>query len=132
MRNNAEAEDLVHLLFVDVVRGTVKNTDLPYLFRATTHRCLNHLRDHQRRGVLLDQLPAPASANSDSSDERDLLVKTISQLPPKIAEVAVLHYFDELSQDEVADLVGLSRRTVGKYLGYAREALVRLSQEAQR
>jgi len=37
----------------------------------------------------------------------------LEQLPRALAEVAVYYYVDELSQQEIADLMGCSRRHVG-------------------
>jgi RNA polymerase sigma factor (sigma-70 family) len=42
-------------------------------------------------------------------------------------EVLVCRYLDEMTQDEIADHLGLSRKTVGKRLARAHEAIAELT-----
>jgi DNA-directed RNA polymerase specialized sigma24 family protein len=44
---------------------------------------------------------------------------------PGVAELVKLHYFSGLTLDQVAQLRGIGRRTVVKYLAYARAWLRR-------
>ena len=129
--NQADAEDVVQSLFVELMqRGGRGTSDLPYLFRALTTRCLNHIRDGGNRArLLLHQEPALRGLARTRCDEEvigvDLLLKLVEHLDAACAEVLVYRYFDDLTQDEIATLQSVSRKTVG-----ARLARVRASVQA--
>src|SRR5262252_5080696 len=53
LQDRDEAKDIVQGLFLDLLERPDTPGDLPYLYRAVTHRCLNHLRDRRNRGRLL-------------------------------------------------------------------------------
>ena len=129
--NASDAEDLVQGLFVDLIRNGEKRGDLPYLYRAITNRCLNFLRDHGNRQRLLEKqdavLRGPVRTRCD--DEVlgvDLVCKLIDRLDDKCGEVLVYRYFDDLTQDEIAELQDTSRKTVGHRLSRIREAVAAL------
>ncbi len=132
--NRADAEDVVQALFSQLVySGQTRGVDLPYLFRATTHRCLNLLRDRSRQAELLaNQEPALRGPVRTRCEDRvvdlDLLTRLAQRLDDRVGEVLIYYYFDDLSQEEVAELAGLSRRTVGKYLQRIRDTLFQLSE----
>ncbi len=126
--NSADAEDIVQSLFVELVGRGQRGADLPYLFRAVTTRCLNHVRDHGNRARLLErQEPAlRALARTRCDDEVigvDLLTKLVDRLDARCAEVLVYRYFDDLTQDEIAAMQAVSRKTVGVRLARVREAV---------
>ncbi len=124
----ADAEDVVQSVFVDLVRRGQRGADLPYLFRAVTTRCLNHVRDRGNRARLLErQEPALRGLVRTRCDDQvigmDLLTKLCDRLDPACAEVLVYRYFDDLTQDEIADMQSVSRKTVGARLARVREAV---------
>jgi RNA polymerase sigma-70 factor (ECF subfamily) len=54
--SEADAEDVVQSLLAELVqRGRGDDVDLPYLYRAVTTRCLNHVRDRGNRARLLQR-----------------------------------------------------------------------------
>jgi RNA polymerase sigma-70 factor, ECF subfamily len=131
--NRTDAEDAVHGLFVQLIQSGKASVDLAYLFGAATHRCLNILRDHKRQASLLErQRPETRGPVRTRCEERaiglDLLIKLSEQLDEKVCTALVLHYFDDLSQEEVGEVMGMSRRTVGKYLKTVRNTLARISE----
>jgi RNA polymerase sigma factor (sigma-70 family) len=128
--NREDALDLVHTLFVDLLQSE-QTPDLPYLFRAATNRCLNHLRDQSNRARLLArQDPTLRGPVRTRCDEQvvgfDLLLKLIDRMDAAAVEVLVLRFFDDLSLDEIAQLAGQSRRTVARRLEQARTEIARL------
>jgi RNA polymerase sigma-70 factor (ECF subfamily) len=115
LQNRQEAEDVVQALFVDLLQKGRIDVDLPYLYRAATNRCLNHLRDAANRSRLLEQHdPALRGAVRSTCDEQiisiDLLLKLLDRLDKKSATIVAYHYFDELGVGETAELMGISRR----------------------
>jgi RNA polymerase sigma-70 factor (ECF subfamily) len=117
-----DALDVVHGLFADLVeRPDDKPLDLPYLYRAVTNRCLTLLRDEKNRARLLQEndaaLRGPVRTRLDDQlVDGDLLMKLVARLEPIESEILVAHVFDDMSQEEIAALVSLSRKTVGKKL----------------
>lgn len=128
LRSQAEAEDLVQALFVDLWERNEAARDLPYLFRAVTNRCLNLLRDSSNRTRLLSLHGGSdvAASSEGRTISLDLLARLTGVLSEAQLEVLVLHHFDDLTQEEIASACDLSRKTVGKYLNEARDALGRL------
>jgi DNA-directed RNA polymerase specialized sigma24 family protein len=95
---------------------------------------LNVLRDAQNRRRLLDQREAPATAVRTTCEERaidlDLLLKLSAQLDQLSCEMLVYRFIDDMTQDEIAELTGYSRKTVGRRLDDARSAVLRLAGHA--
>ena len=118
--DRAEAEDIVQAIFVDLLRRRKTDVELGYLYRAATSRCLNRIRDRSRRAALLDQhgdVLRPSGAALESRVlSGDLLAKLVAGLDARSAEILIYHHLDGMTQEEVAGLMGLSRRTVGTRL----------------
>ena len=53
----------------------------------------------------------------------DMLAKLVAAIDASTCEMIVYRYVDDLSQDEIAELTGYSRKTIGKRLERAREAV---------
>lgn len=126
-----DACDVVQGLFVELMQRPRHNAELPYLYRAVTNRCLNLLRDRKNRERLLEQqqtaLRGPARSRVDDQViELDLLARLTDVVDGKTMEVLVCCFVDDMSQDEAAEFLGVSRRTVGKRLKTARLALAKL------
>ena len=131
LRNPDDAVDLVQGLFVDLIARREHTVELPYLYRAVTNRCLNLIRDQRGRARLLEREQpslAPASRLGDQARGigLDLLGKLGERLDEGQLEVLVCRYLDEMTQDEIADHLGVSRKTVGKRLARAHEAIAEL------
>jgi RNA polymerase sigma factor (sigma-70 family) len=132
MVGSADANDVVQGLFVDLLaRGDVP-LDLPYLYRAVTNRCLTLLRDEANRARLLERdagAPgrSPRRAGDERAIDRDLLAKLVRDLDAEHCEVLAYRYLDDMTQDEIASLLGLSRKTIGHRLDRIREAIARIA-----
>jgi RNA polymerase sigma-70 factor (ECF subfamily) len=130
--NAEDARDLVQGLFVDLHTRGETPTDLPYLYRAVTNRCLTFLRDETNRARLRDRhdttlFPAARTACDDQAIGLDLLTKLVGELDESETEVLTYRYLDDMTQDEIATLLGVSRKTVGKRLDRVREAVRRIT-----
>jgi RNA polymerase sigma-70 factor (ECF subfamily) len=132
LRNRDDAVDVVHTLFVDLIQRSERAVDLPYLYRAVTNRCLNLLRDEANRTRLLarqDTAVAPVGRVrcDDHVIGTDLLARLVDRLDAGHLEVLVCRFFDDMTQDEVADHLGLSRKTIGKRLAHIRDQVTALT-----
>lgn len=137
LRNEDDACDAVQGLFVDLWSKNETPHDLPYLYRALTHRCLNLLRDEKNRTRLLqrevDTLRGAVRLAPDTSAlGLDTLLKLQRSIDEDTMESVIYRFVDELSLEEIADIMRVSRKTVYNRLARAQEALQRLSQEVGR
>ena len=134
--SEAEALDTVHELFTGFLEKQPKSYELPYLYAAVTRRCLNRLRDGKNRRRLLDEnsngtptgLGVPLEGRAVG---RDLLFRLLERLHPKEAEVLTLCFMDGLAQDEAAEALRVSRRTVVNRLARVRSVAQELFREAE-
>lgn len=123
-----EAEDVVQGLFVDLWARQELDRDLPYLFRAVTHRCLNAIRDRKNRRRLLEANPGVAGPSARSTGDGgvlslDLVNKLAERVDDETWEILIYRYLDDLGQEEIARLMSLNRKTVIRRLEGAKEAL---------
>lgn len=148
LQSRADAQDIVHALFTDLLQReerppnatTSTPLDLPYLYRAVTNRCLTYVRDEKNRARLLEghddalrgAVRTPLLAADDRAIDMDLLRKLTHTLDEATLEVVVCRFFDDMTQEEIAEFLGISRKTVGRKLDDAREAVVRLSADPAR
>lgn len=132
LQSRADAQDVVQSLFLELLQSAEPERDLSYLYRAVTNRCLNLLRDQRTRVRLLSEhdalLRGPVRRSCEQqSIDLQLLGKLVVALDQAHAEVLICHYFDDLSQEEVAELLGVSRKTVGLRLARIRALVAKLS-----
>lgn len=134
LRSREDAFDLVHALFVDLIPRWSKDVDLPYLYRAITNRCLNALRDRNTRVRLLAHEPHAAAplARVELEDEvvgLRLIASLADRLDESHLEVLVCRFIDDMTQEEIAEHLKLSRKTIGKRLDRIRDEVLALRKE---
>ena len=120
----ASAHDAVQEVFVRALCNahTFRGEAGPrtWLCRIADHLCVDLLRRRGRSPVRpesgqLDAEIAP-QVRTDEGDTLVLARRLLEQLEPESQRLAVLYYVDELTQDELARELGVSRRTIGKRL----------------
>lgn len=137
LQNASDAEDMVQGLFTDLWADGRRDPPFSYLYRALTHRCLNHIRDGSNRTRLLerqqDALRGPVGLRCDDRViGADLLSTLALRLDALSWEILVYRFVDDMNQNEIAELVRKSRRTVVKRLAQIRNEVQRLEYNAQR
>ncbi len=127
------ARDALQEVFMRTISGNApfrhESSPATFLYRVTTNHCLNLIRDSSRRSELLARNAGP-EATRGAADERLAMMQLLSRVPDELREVAIYYFIDEMNQDEIAELVGLSRRTVGNRLDEFRAAAGRVLAEA--
>jgi RNA polymerase sigma-70 factor (ECF subfamily) len=126
LRSREDAIDVVQSLFADLIPKWTDDMDLPYLYRAVTNRCLNAIRDRGTHARLLerDQVAAAPVGRVRLDDEIvgvGLIVRLAERLDDDHMQVLVCRFVDDLTQDEIAAHLGVSRKTVGKRLDRIRD-----------
>jgi RNA polymerase sigma-70 factor, ECF subfamily len=115
----AAARDATQEAFVRVLaHGVVlprEEEALRYLYRVATNVCLNLLREHnvhtRAAPALMARAPHTGSAESGLAD-REFVALVLDRCGEGGAQVAVMHYLDGMSQVEIAEVLGITRRTV--------------------
>jgi len=99
-----DAQEALQEVFASLLRSPQvlrsAGSAVGWLYQATTHFCLNQLRN------------------------------LLSRMPADVAAAAVYHYLDGMTHAEVAELLGCSRRQVGYLLERARQSLEHMEQSA--
>lgn len=117
--DDAEAHEVLHDLFLSLLErpeqfaeGSAVNT---FLYSATTHACLNRLRNRRTRERLLRERAVPEHV-APRGDTLLQVREALARMPAPLAEVAVYAFVDEMSQQEIAAVMGCSRRHVGNLI----------------
>ena len=109
-----------------------------YLQRAAVNAALDLVRARGRRPVIaLDPSHAAQSGTGSSSAAsladsalRARLLEAVTSLHPRTAEIFALRYFEEFTNRQIADMLGISQSSIGVSLHRARVQLRRaLTQE---
>lgn len=122
--NADAASDLTQEIFLRVARtGAVVEMDDPraYLYKIANNLVIDHHRAGQRQAAFLaederpehviDSRPSP-ERHAQAREELAILRQAIADLPPRGREVFLLHKFDGLSYEDVANRLGISPNTV--------------------
>ena len=124
----ASAEDATQEVFLRVRRCVGRLPEAsemrPWLFRIATNHCLNELRSRGVRARTPPQIVGMTTANlEDTMAARNDARRFLERLPPRARAIAWLTYVDGMLQQEVAETLGVSRRTVVNYLSQVRTRL---------
>jgi len=120
LRDEDEARDALQEIFLSLADDqafTQRGGTTAWFYVRTTHFCLNRLRDSTNRARLrlerAERMPTTTPARGEAIVlARDLL----AQLPTDVCEAAIYYYCDEMTHDEIAALMGCSRRHIGHLL----------------
>lgn len=132
--DDADAEEATQEVFIraftSAERFEERASVSTWLYRITTHLCLNRLRDARRRKELWDEKVEPAEPRSTealSHAEIIALRRVLAEAEPQCAHAAICVHLDGLSHEEAAEVLGVSRRTVGnlleRFVEFARKRL---------
>ncbi len=126
--NHADAEDIAQQTLMKAYRSwsRVKDSDSPaaYVRRILTNTYLSERRPKGRRlEVLTDEPPEPVHSPGGGPEDRMALWPHVTSLPPRQRAVIVLRYYEELSEQEIAEALGCSRGNVKSTAHHALKAL---------
>ena len=137
--DDLEAQDAMQDVFLRVIgaMGEFRRQSQPstWLYRITTNLCLNRIRDSRRRREHLARIGeaethAPRQ-KSVPAEVRATLFRILGSLDPELAEIGIYYYVDELDQAEIAEMLNVSRRTIGYRLDRFRAEAQKIVEAAE-
>lgn len=133
--DHAWAEDVVHDVFVALVRHADELEDLDdvggWLYRVATNACLGRLRREAVRenpavrwllGASTAREPDPETSSAAHEAVRHVLAR-LELLPPRERVVLCMLHLDGLRQQEIAEVLGLSKGQISKLVKRAHERI---------
>jgi len=119
--NEDDAREVLQELFASLVARSDafagRSSITTWLYGATTNLCLNRLRDTKSRTQLLGARYADATEAQDPRAEALAAAQLLlARMPEALAGVAVHYYIEEMTHEEIAEVLGCSRRHVGDLL----------------
>jgi RNA polymerase sigma-70 factor (ECF subfamily) len=134
LANSQDAQDVAQETLVRLWEANLLGLPVPqltaWLYRTSTRLAVDALRRRARFATA----HAPDAASSERPDrtfeQRQLLAQLARRIPRKELEVALLHRVDGLRQEELAEVLDVTDRTVRRLLKKLDARLERLRQEA--
>lgn len=127
------AREIVQDLFVQLYqnrKSLVISTSLKsYLFQAVRNKCLNHIKQQQTQRKHLDQYQSEQKGTIDIEErilETELehrIFKIVENLAPQCKNIFTLSRVKGLSNKEIAEKLGISKRTVETQISKALKVL---------
>lgn len=143
VHNTDDASDLSQEAFVRVYRN-LRSFDDAYpfkvwLFHILANLCKNHLRQKKsRERVMIDSDEQTYQAVSEiagpetavrQSEIQSAIWKAINRLPEKFREIIILSHFQDMSYEQIAQVLDIPRGSVMSRLYYARSKLREIIEE---
>lgn len=134
----ASAEDIVQDAFLGLYRrwDSLPDTSQPlaYLRASVLNGCRTMLSRRSRTGTAADTEPPGESGESAEdrallSEEQRAVARAIRRLPDRQPEALVLRYYLDMSEEQTARAMGISRGTVKSATSRALAAVGRLLRE---
>jgi RNA polymerase sigma-70 factor, ECF subfamily len=96
-----------------------------WLFRTLRNRCLDHLKERRQRDVPLDSVSSLGEDphTLDRIAERTALLESLERLSPALREAFVLRHVEELSYEEMAEVLDAGVSALKMRVMRARETL---------
>jgi len=146
--NHEDAEEATQDVFLlihrsrDEFRGDSKLST--WIYRITSNVCITRLRRKQiptssmdrefepdgdtLADMIPDECPDPETLYEDEQMKEHVRAE-VRKLPPKWAMAVSMYHFDDLSYEEIADVMGIPKATVATYIMRGRQRLaVRLAE----
>ena len=119
-------------LFTKIAQFRAEAEFTTWLYRLTTNACVDEQRK-RRRLTQFDEAAAPARVQRGTAQEErharrevaERVQTAVAELKPKLRVAILLKYFEGLSYEEMAAVLGCSKGTVASRLNRGHKALAR-------
>jgi RNA polymerase sigma-70 factor (ECF subfamily) len=122
--DSSAAEDLTQETFVRAYRARNRYTPTAppgaWLRRIGINLAISHLRRQKLARFLPARLyVAPDRRDYDRAEARNVVDKALAALSPKLRAAIVLHYYEGLTREEIAEVLGVPAGTVASRIAKA-------------
>ena len=107
---------------------TSSASPLAWLQRITTNICLNKLRDARRRAEIMGCV-GPEAVWAPVTGAALTARALLSSVPVNLQEIAIYYFVDQMTQNEIATLLEIPRRTIGYRLEQFRSLALAATRE---
>ena len=128
LKDPTQAEEIVNDVFLKIWEEgeniKIETSLKSYIYKAVINRSINALKKNKRESALQTNLNGFSEETYELAEieENELKVKlyaAIEQLPEQCRKVFEMSRFDELKQQEIADKLGISIKTVKNHITIA-------------
>jgi RNA polymerase sigma-70 factor (family 1) len=133
-RAQEAVNDVMVRLWQEADRIVIRSSFRAYVYRAVVNRCLNELdktkRDRRQEQEVSRRInPAVEWKEMEDNELRIRLYAAIDHLPEQCQRVFRMSRFEELKQQEIADRLGISIKTVKNHITHALKQLQKVLDE---
>lgn len=132
VRSKANAQDITQNIFMKLWKNRknlehIKSMD-DYLFILSKNACMDYFRKASRKKeistdvfdeFLLSRIVSSPEKRIDAISDIEELRHVIDSLPSKRRDIFIMSRFDGLSNDEIASILGVSKKTVENQISLA-------------
>lgn len=132
VRSKANAQDITQNIFMKLWKNRknlehIKSMD-DYLFILSKNACMDYFRKASRKKeistdvfdeFLLSRIVSSPEKRIDALSDIEELRHVIESLPSKRRDIFIMSRFDGLSNDEIASILGVSKKTVENQISLA-------------
>jgi RNA polymerase sigma-70 factor, ECF subfamily len=132
LKNSVQSEEIVNDVFLkiweDGEKITIESSLKSYIYKAIINRSINVLNKNKRELIVQTDLSNITDEGYElrQMEENELKIKlyaAIDQLPDQCKKVFEMSRFEELKQQEIADKLGISIKTVKNHITIALKQL---------
>ena len=125
LANEDEAREAVQDVFLLLIRKQTsfrgESEVMTWVYRITTNHCLNRLRSRKTRSRVFDSLEQrslqdPGTEPARDIERRDLVLRLLERFDDRRVQIVIHRFYDEMTQVEIAETMGISERAVRKSL----------------
>ncbi len=132
VHNESTAEDLMQDTYLELI---IKKSSFmgesqfkTWLFKIARNKAIDYIRKHKRIIPVDDSfvfLPDCDSVEkyADDSEKRKAIFSAMSSIKPIYAQVLYLSFFEDMSNEEIASVIGKSKRQVEMLIYRAKDSL---------
>lgn len=136
LRRQGVAEEIVHDVFVSMWQKKPVFTSLraayAWVYRSCTNKAIDYLRGKNQQNISIDEISIE-DEHTSPAEERLFLKKALLTLVKKMsareASVFIYTYLEGLGQEEMAEVMDLSRSTIVRVQTSVNEKLSQLKEE---
>jgi len=133
-RSTPDWEDVASEILVSVIEAIRKKTFrgesslATFIYSITSHKIIDYIRQKKRipEGMSDFGQTFDPSLEAENQERVRLVGELLKKLKPRHADILYLHYYLDLSRNEIANVYGISPGRVGVLITVARKTLRRL------